>query len=357
MSKKVFEEMEKHDHEQIIFNYDKTTGLKSIIAIHDTTLGPALGGCRMLPYESEEEALEDVLRLSKGMTYKCGISGVDFGGGKAVVIGDPEEKTEGMFRSLGRFVETLKGRYYTGTDVGTMPDDFVNCYRESDYVVGLPEEFGGSGNSAINTAFGTLMGIKASAREKFSSDSLKGKKVAIQGLGKVGKVLVDFLIDEGAEVVVTDISKDNIKEVQDKHGSVEVVEPDAIYDFECDIFSPNALGAVINDFTVEKLNCQVIAGAANNQLKEEKHGRMLFDKGILFAPDYIVNAGGLIQVSDEIGGHNKDRIRKKTERIYDILLNVYEISRKDNITPEEAADKLVEDRINTVQQLQSNFVG
>ncbi|ACB85914.1 Leu/Phe/Val dehydrogenase [Natranaerobius thermophilus] len=358
MSVKIFEEMEKHGHEQVIFNYDKTTGLKAIIAVHDTTLGPALGGCRMLPYETEEEALDDVLRLSKGMTYKCSISEVDYGGGKTVIIGDPEkDKSEGMFRALGRFVGTMKGRYYTGTDVGTVPDDFVHSYRESDYFVGLPEEFGGSGNSAINTAFGTLMGIKACVKEHFGQVNLEGKKIAIQGLGKVGQNLVDFLMEEGAHIIATDISKDNINQVKERHSSVEMVEPDAIYEVDCDIFSPNALGAVINDFTVEKLKCSIIAGAANNQLKEEKHGRMLFDKGILYAPDYIVNAGGLIQVSDEIGGHNKDRIRKKTERIYDILLQVFKISREENITPQEASDKLVEERIATVKGLQSNYMG
>ncbi len=358
MSMSIFEEMKKHGHEQLMFNYDSTTGLKSIIAVHDTTLGPALGGCRMLPYETEQEALEDVLRLSKGMTYKCGISGVDYGGGKTVIIGDPEQdKSEGLFRALGRYVETLKGRYYTGTDVGTVPEDFVNALRETNHVVGLPEEFGGAGNSAINTAFGAWMGIKACVKEKFGNDDLSGKRVAVQGLGKVGKVLVDFLVEEKAEVIVTDISKENIQEVISRYSEVEVVEPDDIYQVECDIFSPNALGAVINDNTVDKLKCSIIAGAANNQLKEEKHGRMLFDKDILYAPDYIVNGGGLIQVSDEIGGHDKDRIKKKTERIYDILLQVFKISREEHITPQEAADKLVEDRLKTVEGLQANYIG
>ncbi len=358
MSYKVFEEMERQGHEQVIFNYDKTTGLKAIIAIHDTTLGPAIGGCRMMPYESEEEAIEDVLRLSRGMTYKCGISGVDFGGGKTVILGDPkEDKSEGLFRALGRFVGTLKGRYYTGTDVGTMPEDFAHSLRESKYMVGLPEEYGGSGSTAINTAFGVLMGLKACAKEKFGDDALQGKKVVVQGLGKVGRLLVDHLIEEGAQVVVTDISKEAIQEVTRAYPQVETTEPDDIYEVACDIFSPNALGSIINDFTIEKLNCQVVAGAANNQLREEKHGRMLMDKGILYAPDYIVNAGGLIQASDEIGGYDRDRIRKMTERIYDILLEVFEISRNEQVTTETAADKLVEDRLETVKGLKANYLG
>ncbi len=357
MSYRIFEQMERYGHEQVIFNYDKTTGLKAIIAIHDSILGPALGGCRMYPYPSEDEALEDVLRLSKGMTYKCGISGVDFGGGKTVIIGDPEEKTEGTFRALGRFVEMLQGRYYTGVDVGTVPEDFVNANRESDFIIGLPEEFGGSGNPSVNTAYGTVMGLKACVEEKFRSSDLSGVKVAVQGLGKVGLFLVSHLIEHGALVTVTDISKDAIEKVQKEYPSVEVVDPDDIYEVDCDIFSPNALGGVINDFTVEKLNCKIVAGAANNQLYEEKHGQQLYDKGILYAPDYIVNAGGLIQASDEIGGHDKERVRSKTERIYEVLLQVFEISRREGVTPEVAAGKLVDQRIDMVRGLRSNYVG
>jgi len=358
MNHQVFNQMEKFGHEQVIFNYDQVTGLKSIIALHDTTLGPAFGGCRMVPYESEDAALEDVLRLSYSMTYKCGISGVDYGGGKAVIMGDPQrDKSEGLFRSLGRFVEMLKGRFYTGADAGTRPEDFVQSFRETKYIVGLPEAFGGSGNPAVNTAYGVLLGIKASAKEKYGESNLKGKTVAVQGLGKVGGTLVDHLVEEECRVVVTDVSKEAIETVTQKYPKIKSVEPDEIYKVKCDIFSPNAMGGVMNDFTVEKLKCDIVAGAANNQLKEKKHSKMLHDKGILYAPDYIVNAGGLIQVSDEIGGHNRERIKIKTERIYDILLQVFEISRLENITTGEASDKLSVQRIETVNQLQSNYTG
>jgi leucine dehydrogenase len=354
----LFEEMEKHGHEQVIFNYDKATGLKSIIAIHDTTLGPALGGCRMWNYESTDDALKDVLRLSKGMTYKCGVAGVTHGGGKSVIIGDPRsEKSDELFQAFGSFVETLKGRFYTGTDVGTVGMDFVSAGKQTNYLVGLPEEYGGSGNSAIITAYGVWKAIKATAKEAFKTDSLKDLKIAVQGLGKVGATLVKHLHDEGAKLVVTDISEENIKRICQEFPDVEVVKPEEIFSADCDIFSPNALGAVINDETIHQFKCRAIAGAANNVLAENRHGEMLHELGIVYAPDYVANAGGLIQVADELQTYNKDRAFKNAALIYDILGNIFQISREKNIPSYKAADVLVKTKIEKIGQIQRKYTG
>lgn len=357
----IFKEMEKGGFEQIIFNYDKTTGLKAIIAIHDTTLGPALGGCRMWPYETEDEALLDAMRLATGMTYKCAVSDSNFGGGKSVIIGDPnKDKSEALFRAFGRFVQTLGGRYYTGTDLGTTGRDFVYASRESDYLVGLPEEFGGSGNTALPTAYGVYKGIKAAAKAAFGCASLKGRKVAVQGVGKVGQALVDYLKEEDVQVVICDISEDNINKVKEKYPDVEVVDPEKIYDVECDIFSPCARGGIINDDTIPRLKCKIIAGSANNQLLEPKHGEMLHERGILYAPDYVINAGGLIQVADELefkdAGKRSERVLMKTEAIYDILLKIFTRSKEENIPTSRVADRLAEERIEVIGKLKTNYV-
>ncbi|MFY9371095.1 MAG: Glu/Leu/Phe/Val dehydrogenase dimerization domain-containing protein [bacterium] len=357
----IFKEMEKHGFEQIIFNYDKTTGLKCIIAIHDTTLGPALGGCRMWPYETEDEALTDAMRLAVGMTYKCAASDNNFGGGKSVIIGDPnKDKSEALFRAFGRFVQMLGGRYYTGTDMGTTGMDFVYASRESDCMTGLPEEFGGSGNTALPTAYGVYKGMKAAARIVFGSASLKGRKIAIQGVGKVGQGVVDHLKEEGAQVIISDISEENINKVKEKYPDVEVVDPDKVYDVECDIFSPCARGGIINDDTIPRFKCKIIAGSANNQLLEPKHGEMVHEKGILYAPDYVINAGGLIQVADELeykdAGMRRERVLMKTEAIYDILLRIFTRSKEQNIPTSEVADRLAEERIETIGKLKANYV-
>lgn len=362
MKTEIFKEMEKHGFEQIIFNYDKTTGLKAIIAIHDTTLGPALGGCRMWPYESEDEALFDAMRLAKGMTYKCAIADTNFGGGKTVIIGDPKkDKSEGIFRALGRFVQMLKGRYYTGTDLGTTGMDFVYASRESDYMVGLPEEYGGSGNSAEPTAYGVYLGMKAASKAVFGDDSLKERKIAVQGVGKVGAILIDYLMKEGVKnITITDISEENIAKVLEKYPTIKTVSPEEIYDVECDIFSPCARGGIINDETIQRLKCKIVAGAANNQLLEPRHGDMLHERGILYAPDYVINAGGLIQVADELEGKNeqkrKERVMKKTEAIYSILLKIFTISREENIPTYKIADRLAEERINMIGRLKTNYI-
>jgi len=354
----VFGEMEKYGHEQVIFNYDKATGLKSIIAIHDTTLGPALGGCRMWDYKTEEDAIMDALRLSRGMTYKCAVSNVMHGGGKTVIVGDPvKDKSDELFQSLGTYIETLKGRYYTGTDVGTVGMDFVSAAKQTKYLVGLPEEYGGSGNSAIITAYGVWKGMKSTAKEAFGSDSLKDLSIAVQGLGKVGYNLVRHLYEEGANLVVTDIFNENVTRVKEAFPGITTVEPEEIYGVKCDIFSPNALGAIINDETIPQFNCKAIIGAANNVLAEERHGDILHEKGILYAPDYVANAGGLIQVADELQGYNKDRAFKNASLIYDILQNIFKISKQQNIPTYKAANVLVEDKINKIGQLQSKFTG
>ncbi len=354
----VFEEMAKYGHEQVIFNYDKATGLKSIIAIHDTTLGPALGGCRMWDYASEQAALTDALRLSRGMTYKCAVAGVTHGGGKTVIIGDSNTgKSDELFQALGSFVETLKGRYYTGTDVGTVGMDFVAAGKQTKYVVGLPEEYGGSGNSAVITAYGVWRAMKATAKEAFGSDSLRGLKVAVQGLGKVGCNLVGHLVQEGAELVVTDVSEESLHRIKEEYPLVGMVQPEEIFAVECDIFSPNALGAVINDETIPRLKCKAVCGAANNVLAEPRHGDLLHARGILYAPDYVANAGGLIQVADELQGYNRERAFKNAGLIYDILLQIFELARKDNIATHKAADRLVESKIEKISQIQRKFRG
>ena len=354
----VFEQMEQYGHEQVIFNYDKATGFKAIIAIHDTTLGPALGGCRMWKYDTEADALNDALRLSRGMTYKCAVSGVTHGGGKTVIWGDPQkDKSDEYFQSLGTFVETLKGRYYTGTDVGTVGMDFVSAGKQTKYVVGLPEEYGGSGNSAIITAYGVWRGMKATAKEAFGTDSLNGLTIAVQGLGKVGFNLVNHLYEEGAKLIVTDISEENVRRVVDNFPGVQVVKPEEIFGVECDIYSPNALGAVINDETIPQFKCKAISGAANNVLAEERHGEILHEKGILYAPDYVSNAGGLIQVADELQGYNKDRAFMNASLIYDILTQIYAISKEQNIPTYKAANVLVENKIEKIGRVQTKYTG
>lgn len=353
----VFEQMEKLGHEQVIFNYDKATGLKAIVAIHDTTLGPALGGCRMWNYETEQAALTDALRLSRGMSYKCAVSGVTHGGGKTVIVGDPQkDKSDELFQSLGSYIETLQGRYYTGTDVGTVGMDFVSASKQSKYLVGLPEEYGGSGNSAIITAYGVWRGIKATAKEAFGSESLEGLTIAVQGLGKVGQFLVEHLVDEGAELIVTDIAEENVRTVVAKFPGIKAVQPTEIFGVECDIFSPNALGACINDETIPQFKCKAICGAANNVLAEPRHGDILHEKGILYAPDYVANAGGLIQVADELNGYNKERAFKNASLIYGTLLQIFAIAKEENLPTYKAADVMVEDRIETIGRIKRKFM-
>jgi glutamate dehydrogenase/leucine dehydrogenase len=353
----IFDAMERHGHEQVIFNYDKATGLKAIIAIHDTTLGPALGGCRMWPYASEEAALEDALRLSEGMTYKAAAAGLDYGGGKAVIIGNPlTDKSEALFRAFGRFLETLGGRFITGEDVGTDGNDFVHAARETRHLVALPEAYGGSGDTGAVTSFGVLQAMRAGLMHRYGDDSLRGRRVAVQGLGKVGRQVVARVVEAGAEVVVADIDPQAVGVVTAQYG-VEPVDPWSILETPCDIFSPCALGSVITAESVERLRCAIVAGSANNQLADESLGERLRERGILYAPDFIANAGGLLQVADELNGYRPERVRHRVEAIYDFLLTLFRESDARGVATNRLALTLVEERLKLYHDIHRIFTG
>ncbi|MEO8087342.1 MAG: Glu/Leu/Phe/Val dehydrogenase [Bacteroidota bacterium] len=334
------------EHEEVVFCYDKKTGLKAIIAIHDTTLGPALGGTRMWMYKSEAEALNDVLRLSRGMTFKAAISGLELGGGKAVIIGDArKDKTPELFRKYGEFIDSLKGRYITAEDVGTSTSDMVYVHERTKYVTGLPENMGGSGDPSPVTAYGVYMGMKASAMEMWGDDSLRGKKIAIQGVGHVGENLVRYVSEEGAKVFITDINKELLEAVSKKFGA-EIVAPDAVYDLDIDIYAPCALGATLTTENIGRLKCVIVSGAANNQLADEYiHGRMLTDKGILYAPDFLINAGGLINVYSEIKGYDREASLLKAKNIYTTTLEIFKKAKMENISTATAARVIAEERL------------
>ncbi len=345
------------DHEQVVLCNNKDVGLKAIIAIHNTLLGPALGGTRMWNYKTEDEAMIDVLRLSKGMTYKASAAGLNLGGGKAVIIGDPKtQKSEGLFRAFGRFVNSLNGRYITAEDVGTSVKDMEYIFMETPWVTGIPKAFGGSGDPSPYTAHGVLMGIHASVKEKYSTDSLKGLRIAVQGLGNVGYHLVQYLAKEGAILTVADIDAEKVKRVCEEFGATSV-SPDAIVGVECDVLAPCALGAVINDTSIGKLKTKVVCGGANNQLAESRHGSMLREMGILYAPDYVANAGGLMNVFVELEGYSPERAFDKTRMVYDNLLEVFAIAKRDNMATNVAADKLAEDRIRVIGKVKQSHQG
>ncbi|EKN63149.1 glutamate dehydrogenase/leucine dehydrogenase [Schinkia azotoformans MEV2011] len=352
----IFNYMEKYDYEQLVFCQDKQSGLKAIICIHDTTLGPALGGTRMWTYESEEAAIEDALRLGKGMTYKNAAAGLNLGGGKTVIIGDPrKDKNEAMFRAFGRYVQGLNGRYITAEDVGTTVADMDLIHEETDYVTGISPAFGSSGNPSPVTAYGVYRGMKAAAKEAFGTDSLEGKTISVQGVGSVAYTLCEYLNKEGANLIVTDINKEAVQRAVQEFGA-KAVDPSDIYSVDCDIYSPCALGATINDTTIPQLKAKVIAGSANNQLKDERHGDRLHELGIVYAPDYVINAGGVINVADELYGYNRDRAMKKVEMIYDNIAKVIEISKRDGIPTYKAADRLAEERIERMRHSRSQFL-
>lgn len=355
---KIFEYLEKYDYEQLVMCHDPVSGLKAIICIHDTTLGPALGGTRMWNYANEDDAILDALRLSRGMTYKNAAAGLNLGGAKAVIIGDSKkDKSETLFRAFGRFVESLGGRYITAEDVGTSVEDMDYIKTETSHVAGLASVAGSSGDPSPITAYGTWKGIKACAKATWGTDSLAGKTITVQGLGHVGYALCKLLHDEGAKLIVTDISSENVKRVIEEFGAV-AVSPNEIFDVECDIFSPCALGAIINDDTIGRLKCCVIAGAANNQLKEERHGDILQEKGILYAPDFIINAGGVMNVADEMheGGYNRERALRKVDTVFDNIEKVIAISKRDGIATYKAADILAEERIKAIGQIKKTYL-
>lgn len=352
----IFSYMEKYDYEQLVFCQDKQSGLKAIIAIHDTTLGPALGGTRMWTYATEEAAIEDALRLAKGMTYKNAAAGLNLGGGKTVIIGDPrKDKNEEMFRAFGRYIQGLNGRYITAEDVGTTVADMDIIHEETDFVTGISPAFGSSGNPSPVTAFGVYRGMKAAAKEAFGSDSLEGKIIAVQGVGNVAYTLCKYLHEEGANLIVTDINKDAVDRAVRDFGA-KAVDPNDIYGVDCDIYAPCALGATVNDETIPQLKAKVIAGSANNQLKEPRHGDTIHELGIVYAPDYVINAGGVINVADELYGYNQDRALKKVESIYDTIAKVIEIAKRDGIPTYQAADRLAEERIERMRNSRSQFL-
>lgn len=352
----IFKYLEKYDYEQVVFCQDEAAGLKAIIAIHDTTLGPALGGCRMWSYASDEDAIMDALRLARGMTYKNAAAGLNLGGGKTVIIGNAKtDKSEALFRALGRYIQSLNGRYITAEDVGTSVQDMDTIHMETNYVTGVSQAYGSSGNPSPMTALGVFRGLQATAKVAFGSDELSGKTVAIQGLGSVGYSLAQHLHEVGAKLIVTDINQDALKRAQDEMGA-EVVAPSEIFSVKCDIFSPCALGAIINDDTVDRLRCQVVAGSANNQLAEDRHGDQLHEKGILYAPDYVINSGGVINVADELEGYNHERAKKKVENIYSVMLALYDVARRDSIPSYQAADRMAESRIEQMRKVRSTFI-
>lgn len=353
-----FETLYSMGHEEVVFFSDPSCGLKAIVAIHNTTLGPALGGTRMWPYASEEDAVKDVLRLSKGMTYKASVSGLNLGGGKAVIIGDPKlDKSEALFRSYGRFLESLNGRYITAEDVNISVQNIEHIFQETNNVVGVAQIHGGSGDPAPYTALGVYRGMQASCKKVFDNSSLAGRSVAVQGVGAVGFYLLEILDKEGAKIIFTDINEDNINRIKESFPRAEFVPADQIYDVECDIYAPCALGATVNDTTVSKLKCKIVCGSANNQLAEDRHGEELKNRGILYAPDYLINAGGLMNVSIEYEGWTDEKSKRMVNTIYDRTLEIYKISDSQNISTNKAANVLAEMRLSSIAQIKTNYLG
>lgn len=338
-------------HEQVVFAHDPVTGLKAIIAIHNTARGPSLGGCRMWPYASEAEAITDALRLSRGMSYKSALADLALGGGKSVIIGDSRQhKTPELMAAMGRAVERLAGRYIVAEDVGTSTADMVEISRNTRHVAGLPVEQGGSGDPSPATAWGCFLGLKQAVRFKLGTDNLKGLKVALQGLGNVGQHLCHLLHEAGAELIVSDIRSESVEKIVKECGATAVA-PDAIYSVAADVFAPCALGAVVNDQTIDQFKFSIIAGSANNQLAEARHGRLLMDRGILYAPDYALNAGGVINVGYEklsgAEGYQKAKAYAHIDRIPLTMQTIFEMAQQQGIPTSEAADRLAEERLRT----------
>src|SRR5690606_15093084 len=336
----IFEQLDTTGHEQVVFCHNKEAGLKAIIAIHDTTLGPALGGTRMWPYRSEEEALNDVLRLSRGMTYKNAVAGLDIGGGKAVIIGNPAtDKSEALFRAFGKFVDSLGGRYITAEDVGIDVNDMELVFRETEYVTGVHQVHGGSGDPSPFTAYGALQGLLATLNRKFGDEDVGKYAYAVQGLGHVGMEYVKLLKERGAKIFVTDINKGLVDKAVSEYGA-EAVGLDEIYDVPADVYSPCALGGTVNEDTLPRLKAKVICGAANNQLANNAIGDEVAKRGILYAPDYAVNAGGVMNVALEMTGYNRERAMRQMRTIYHNLTRIFEIAERDGIPTYRAADRM-----------------
>lgn len=351
----VFGQLSFDNHEQIVFCNDEDTGLKAIIGIHNTTLGPALGGTRMWQYKSEWDALNDVLRLSRGMTYKSAITGLNLGGGKAVIIGDAKtQKNDALMRKFGEYVNSLSGRYITAEDIGMETRDMDVIREVTPHVTGVSEAIGGSGNPSPVTAYGVYMGMKAAAKYRFGTDNLEGKKILVQGVGHVGETLVKHITDEGAKVILNDINEARLEELSKKYGA-NVILGNEIYGLDVDIYAPCALGATVNDESISQLKAKVIAGAANNQLANElKHGKLLREKGIAYAPDFLINAGGIINVYAEIAGYDKAESLKRTENIYNTTLDIFNLAEKESITTHQAAFNIAQSRIDARKKEQNS---
>ena len=340
-------------HEQVVFCQDPHTGLNAIIAIHNTTLGPSLGGTRLWNYNNHEDALVDALRLSRGMTYKSAISGLNLGGGKAVLIGDAASlKSEAYWRRYGKFVNSLNGKYITAEDVNTSSADMEYIGMETEFVTGKPEYMGGSGDPSPLTAYGVYVGMKAAAKKAWGNDSLTGRKVLVQGAGNVGQYLMGHLVEEGAKVLVCDINEAKVKQAKSKYPAIEVISNDNIFDREFDIYAPCALGATVNTDSIKKMKCPVIAGAANNQLADEnEHGPMLVEKGIIYVPDFLINAGGIINISIELDGYNRDRALNTVGKIYNRTLEIFDLAEKEKVHTQLAAMKIAEKRIRDIANI------
>jgi len=347
----VFDEVALEGHEQVLFGYDKVSGLRTIIAIHSTALGPALGGTRFFPYDSEEAALRDVLRLSKGMTYKAAAAGLDLGGGKAVIIGDPRtDKSERLLRAYGRIVDSLQGRYITAEDVGTTTTDLDIVRRETRWALGNSVAEGGAGDPSPVTARGLYAATRAVCMMLWGDPDVTGRRFAVQGVGKVGSAFVQLLVENRADVIISDSYEPAIASAVENYG-VKSVPPEEILSVDCDILSPCALGATINRNTIPGLNCQAIVGSANNQLETDDDAAALMDRGILYAPDFVVNAGGLINVFDELNGYSKLRALHRVDGIYEATMRILETAKREGMTPNEAAMKVAEQRIEEIGDL------
>jgi valine dehydrogenase (NAD+) len=341
------------EHEQVVFAHDRATGLRAIIAIHSTALGPALGGTRFYPYASTDEAIRDVLALSRGMSYKAALAGLDLGGGKAVIIGDPATlKGEALLRAYGRFVQSLGGRYYTACDVGTYSEDMDDIARECDFVTGRTVAHGGAGDSSVLTAYGVFQGMRAAAEATWGEPTLGGRTVGVAGVGKVGHHLVRHLVEDGATVVVTDPHQPSVDRVLAELPQVQVVaDTAALVASKIDVYAPCALGGALSDEVVETLSAVIVCGAANNQLAHPGVEKALEDRGILYAPDYCVNSGGLIQVADELEGFSFERAQQRASGIFETTRAVFETARRDGVPPAVAADRLAEQRMREVGRL------
>ncbi|MDI6912056.1 Glu/Leu/Phe/Val dehydrogenase dimerization domain-containing protein [Nocardioides sp.] len=346
------------EHEQVVFANDPATGLKAVIAIHSTALGPALGGTRFYPYASTSDAIHDVLNLSRGMSYKAALAGLDLGGGKAVIIGDPTtQKTEPLLRAYGRHVQSLGGRYLTACDVGTFSADMDVIARECSFVTGRTVAHGGAGDSSVLTAYGVFQGMRAAATVAWGTASLEGRVVGVAGVGKVGHHLVRHLIEDGASVVVTDVHPPSVERVRAEHPSVRVVaSTEELVASALDVYAPCALGGALTDEVVETLSARVVCGAANNQLAHPGIEKALEERGVLYAPDYCVNAGGLIQVADELEGFSFDRAQQRATGIFDTTLSVFERAASDGVPPAIAADRLAEQRMREVNRLRGMWM-